>query len=146
MMYGTIETLVVVLGWCIIWFLMVEIHILTQYLWHLVYERGIPYVIWHLFVEHGWQVDNVIGKLIEELFDDPDICLVHFLAHMLGIYTSMMGSYYMVLMCMVGTWYGIGCTCLMFCSWFSIHYWHMFFLHEVWYGMSLVHGQVQGSS
>jgi hypothetical protein len=61
-------------------------------------------------------VDNHFGTLMEAFVDDPDICLVHFLAHILGIYNSVMRYYCMVLMCMVGTWYGTRCTWLMFFS------------------------------
>ena len=61
-------------------------------------------------------VDNRFGTLIEAFVDDPNICLVHFLTHILGIYNLVMRYYCMVLMCMVETWYGIRCTLLMFCS------------------------------
>jgi hypothetical protein len=133
-----IETFVMMLGWYIDGW--------DTWLWHLVHGRGISRVICHLFEAHGWHVDNVIGTLRKAFVDDPDICLIHFLAHILCIYTLVMRYYYMVMMCIVCTWYATRCTWLMFCSCFSIHSWHIFFLHEVWYGMSLMHGQVQGSS
>jgi len=94
-MYGIVETLVVVLGWYIILCLMLEIHILIHGFWNLFYDRGISCVIWNLVEAHGWNVDDVIGTLIEALVDDPNICLVHSW-HMLltyGWYTQLIIYY-----------------------------------------------------
>jgi len=70
----------------------------------------------YLMIEayHVWYetcLRKIVGKLIEALVDDPDTCLVHFLAHILDIY----------IFCMVY-------------AWDSMYDWNTL---DVWCGMSL---------
>ena len=81
---------------------------------------------WHMFLAYGWYIPLMISYGIFYGIDVHGWCTW--------------------VLWMVGTQYGTCCTWLMFFSWFSISLLTYLFLHDVWYGMILMHGQVQGSS